>query len=373
MTTSYRSRSDEGCCNGLPGLLLLLMVLCTGVVDVLPRAAAAKKARASAKPVVKGSLGRSLDEAVLKAGGEDFWGSVLVAKKGRVLLAKGYGMADHKRKPNTPLTLFEMASASKQFTAAAILHLQQRKKLKVTDTLGTFFKDVPEHTKDIQLHHLLTHTSGISPRSGVAYASPITRDRFVAQMLSGDLVSSPGEKYEYCNAAYALLAAVVEEVADVSFEAYTQKWIFGPAGMSSTGFIGDKKLARSKQASVRKIREPGSWNAAKWHWGWGYRGMGGVVTTVYDLLRWDRALRGDKILNKESREQLYRPFKDGYAYGWRVAKVARGRRKVEHTGNVEGYGTSLIRHLEDDVLIVVFSNHAKPAYEVGVALEARTR
>jgi len=158
-------------------------------------------------PIIKGAIGKKLDSAVQEAGGSDFWGAVLVARDNEVLLAKGYGMADYKSCANTPRTLFELASASKQIAATSILHLQQKKRLKVTDTLDKFFKNVPEDKKKIQVHHLLTHTSGISGNVGVSYGSTLARKPYVTQMLAEPLIAKPGEKYEYCNVGYALLAA----------------------------------------------------------------------------------------------------------------------------------------------------------------------
>lgn len=328
-------------------------------------------AKDSDKPILEGELGEQLDEAVRDAGGRDFWGSVLVAREGKVLLAKGYGKADYATTPNTPRTLHELASASKQVTAAAILHLQQRKKLKVTDTLDKFFKDVPGDRKEIQLHHLLTHTSGLSNKLGVPYNSTKPRQRYVEEMLAEDLSAKPGERFEYSNVGYALLAAVVEEVTNKPFEAYCERHLFKPARCSDTGFINDRDLIKTKRASVRRSeRDPrGQWTAASWHWGWGYRGMGGVVTTVLDLLRWDRALRGDKILDDESKAQLYRPFKAGYAYGWKVETTERGTRKAHHSGGVAGYGVNIVRYLEEDVAIFVLSNDGQAAFAVTGAIE----
>ncbi len=335
----------------------------------LALAAAPAVAKDSDAPVVDGEIGKALDAAVRKAGGADFWGSVLVAREGKVLLAQGYGFADYAKQPNTPRTFFELASASKQVTAAAILHLEQQNKLSVTDTLDRFFDDVPQDKRGIQVHHLLTHTSGISPECGVPYASTIPRKGYVETILRDPLVSQPGSAFAYSNAGYALLAAVVEEVTKKPFEEYAEKALFKPAQMADTGFIGDRDLD-AKRCSVRRSDEPGTFTAAKWHWGWGYRGMGGVVTTVLDLHRWDRALRTDAVLGAAAREKLYTPFRDGYAYGWKVDPTERGTRKAHHSGSVRGYGTNLVRYLEDDAEIFVLSNDPKAAYEVTSAIEA---
>ncbi len=323
----------------------------------------------STKPVILGDLGGRLDQAVRTSGGADFWGSVLVARGEEILLANGYEFADYQQLPNTPATLFELASASKQVAATAILHLCQKKKLKLDDTLGDIFKAVPEDKKAITVHQLLTHTSGISGRIGVPYASRLTRREYVPQMLAKPLSTEPGTKFEYCNVGYALLAAIVEEVSHKSFEDYVSRNLFKPAKLVDTGFIGDPKLIRSERVSARKGGGLPDATAANWHWGWGYRGMGGVVTTVLDLLRWDRAMRGDRILNEEYRKILYTPQREGYACGWKVETTIRGTRKAHHSGGVAGYGINLVRYLEEDVAIFVLSNDGRAAHSVTAALE----
>jgi CubicO group peptidase (beta-lactamase class C family) len=241
--------------------------------------------------VVLGEEGAALDADVQRASGGAFWGVVLVAKGGETLLAKGYGNADYASRPNAPDTLFEIASTSKSFTAAAILKLEMDGKLRVDDPIAKHLKGVPKDKRGITIHHVLTHTSGLSPNVGVPYASTVSRPEFIRFVLSKPLESAPGEKFAYCNSAYALLAAIVEEVTGKSFEEYSRKKLFEPAGLVDTGFIGDEALDGARVTVRRERLRPGA-TARDWFWGWGYRGMGGVVTTAQDLLRWDRALRG---------------------------------------------------------------------------------
>lgn len=319
--------------------------------------------------VVEGDLGKRLDEAVVRSGGADFWGSVLVAREGRVVLAKSWGLADYRKAPNTPSTLFEIASASKQVTATAILRLEQDGRLATSDTLPRFFDDVPADKKGITVQQLLTHTSGISGNVGVPYASPVGRSEFAKTVLREPLATPPGTRFEYGNAGYALLAAIVEEVTKKDFEHFVEATLFGPAGLTSTGFIGDADLVKSPKVSARRSGEPGSWTAARWHWGWGYRGMGGVVTTVWDLHRWDRALRGDKVLKSAARRKLVTPALEGYACGWRVETTERGTTCASHSGSVAGFGCDVVRFLEDDAAVFVLSNDPRRAVETSRALQ----
>lgn len=329
--------------HALPAALVTLLLLLSSAAD------------AGEDEVVAGPLGRKLDQAVWKASGGNFWGAVLVAKDGEVLLAKGYGEADYDERPNTANTLFEIASTSKQFTAAAVLRLQMDGKLKVTDAISKHLRGVPKDKRGITIHHLLTHTSGIPGDAGVPYASKMSRKQYVKHVLEPALVSAPGDEFAYNNAAYALLAALVEEVSNTTFEKYSKKKLFAPAGLVDTGFIRDGDLDKARQSSRRGDRMPES-TAIDWHWGWGYRGMGGVISTVHDLYLWDRALKGEQVLDAEAKAIYYEPYREGYACGWRVEATDRGTRKIHHSGGVHGYACQLARYPEDDVVIVVLSN-----------------
>lgn len=311
------------------------------------------------------------DGAVRGAGGAEFWGTVLVARGGKVLFAKGYGYADYDERENAPDTLFELASVSKQVTATAILKLEQQKKLKTSDSIGRLLRDVPEDKRVITVDHLLHHTSGLADELGVPYSWEGTRAAYVKQMLAPPLAREPGKAFAYSNVGYALLAAVVEEVSKRPFEEYVHRELFKPAGLEDTGFIGDEALVKSPRVSVRKSDDalPG-WTAASWFYGWGYRGMGGVVSTALDLVRWDRALRGDQVLGAAARQKLFTPALERYARGWFVETTERGTTRASHSGGVRGYAVQVARWLEDDALVVVLSNGKSDVHGVERALSA---
>jgi len=174
-------------------------------------------------------------------------------------------------------------------------------------------------------------------------------------VLAAPLKAAPGEKFQYANFGYALLAAIVEKASRRSFETYLKAKLFKPSGMGDTGFIRDRDLD-AKRATVRRGKRGADATAVDWFWGWGYRGMGGVVSTAWDLHRWDRALREDDVLSEEARKKLFTPALSGYALGWRVGTTARGTRRAEHSGGVHGYACKVARYLEDDALIVILSN-----------------
>lgn len=306
--------------------------------------------------VVEGDLGKKLDRIVEESSPDGVWGAVLVARGGKVILAKGYGAADYDKTPNTPRTLFELASASKQVTAAAALKAEMLGFLKTEDPISKHLKGVPRDKEGITIHHLATHTSGVNHDAAILpYNSEATTDEFIAHVLAAPMDVPPGERWDYSNACYALLAAIVEKASGQPFDDFCRKELFAPAGLVDTGFVRDPKLDAAR-ASTRRSEGGDQGTCVDWFWGWGYRGMGGVVTTVYDMLAWDRALRGDKVLDAKAREKLYRVEKESYAYGWMIATTSRGTTQAHHGGGVAGYRTLLSRYLEDDVAIFILGN-----------------
>jgi CubicO group peptidase (beta-lactamase class C family) len=207
---------------------------------------------------------------------------------------RGYGYADYAGRPNTPQTLFEIASTSKQVTAAAILRLVEKGKLRLDDPLAKHLPDVPDDKKAITIRQLLNHTSGMSPRIGVPYDSPIDRATHARQMLAKPLDSPRGRSSSTATPRTPSSRASSRVASGESFEAFCKKELFARAGLEDTGFVGDPDLDRSRAAARLDGGRPDA-SAIDWHWGWGYRGMGGVVTTVDDMLAWDRALRKTKV------------------------------------------------------------------------------
>jgi CubicO group peptidase (beta-lactamase class C family) len=340
----------------MPGRSGMLSVL---VLAVGTSSAVAKdpKPKTGALPPLDPKVVEKFDEAVQRVAGKDFWGTVLAARDGKIVFVKGYGFADHKAKPCAPDSLFEIASASKQVTATAILRLEQQKKLKTTDSLGKFFPKAPKDKHGVTLDHLLHHTSGLDPSLAVSYSWTGSRDQYVREILEKPLVEKPGEKFSYSNVGYALLAAVVEEVTKGTFEDYVRKELFDRAGLVDTGFIGDERLVKSDRVTVRRCDDcQPDWTAAKWWYGWGYRGMGGVVTTALDVHAWDRALRGKDILSPAAKEKLHTTALESYACGWRVGRDPNGRKKAEHSGGVRGYVTQISRWLDEDALVVILTS-----------------
>ncbi|HEX6882507.1 MAG TPA: serine hydrolase domain-containing protein [Planctomycetota bacterium] len=284
-------------------------------------------------------------------------GAALVARGGKPLLARGYGRADRQREePNRETTLFEIASVSKPFTAAAILKLEQQGRLSTADSIEDHLPGVPAHSRKITILQLLSHTSGI-PRTNDAGSGEDLEPAVVAYLGAGP-TSAPGAHFEYWNGGYALLAGIVERASGRRFTRYCEEELFAPAGMLDTGFTGDSDLDPARAATGWSTQgEPRSALAHPYgSFGYEYRGMGGVVTTTLDLLKWDRALAGTAVLGEKARRKLFTPIQEGYACGWRVGKSKSGKLRQWHEGVVRGFAADLRRFPEEDVCIAVLSN-----------------
>jgi CubicO group peptidase (beta-lactamase class C family) len=314
----------------------------------------------------RGSLGASLDRYLKALVGYGYSGAVLVAKHGEVVLNQGYGLADPAQKtPFTTDTLFDIASISKQFTAAAVLKLEMQGKLKVEDHLARFFPSAPPDKAGITLHQLLTHTSGLPDSIGDEY-DVMTRESFLKGVFATPLVHPPGSRFVYSDAGYTLLAAVVEIVSGRPLGDYLHDQIFEPAGLHHTGLLPSPE-DRARLSHGHSMQ--GDWGTSLDHpyapdgpW-WNLRGNGGVLTTTGDLFLWDKALQGDAVLSRAEREKFQRPYvreasapEPKYAYGWSVTKSPTGRTRLAHVGGNGAFGSDYRRYPEDGVVIAVDAN-----------------
>ncbi|MFI8714738.1 serine hydrolase [Brevibacillus brevis] len=290
---------------------------------------------------------------------ERFSGSVLIAKKGKVLIEKGYGWADKKKGIiNTAETKYNIASLTKQFTSFAVMKLQAEQKLSVQDPISKYIPDYPNGDK-ITIHHLLSLTSGIpdyiTPEFFQSQASKITNaEQLVTLFKNKPLQFSPGEKYDYSNANYTLLGYLIEKISGKSYGDYIKEYIFDPAGMTNSGY--NASFASLPNSAIGNIYGEESLIPIHDPYIHAAYAAGGLYSTVRDLYLWDRILLTDKLLNKNDFSQVFVPVKDGYGYGWEI--VTTGKRKIIwHNGsNPRGYTASLSRFPDDDVTIIFMNN-----------------
>lgn len=302
---------------------------------------------------------------------QQFNGAALVAENGKVVYKGGFGMANMEwNLPNTPDTKFRLGSITKQFTAMLTLQLVEQGKIKldgkITDYLPDYRKDVGEK---VTVHHLLTHTSGIpSYTSQPGFFQNVSRnpykvDEFVKKYASGDLEFPPGSKFSYNNSGYFLLGAIIERVTGKSYEQALKEMIFDPLGMKNTGYDNHDPLI-TKRASGYALTSKGYVNAAYLDMSIPYA-AGSLYSTVEDLYTWDQALYADKLITPPSKELMYKPFLDNYAYGWTVRPAPfkvndQPVQTIAHGGGINGFSTVIVRYPTEKNLIVILDNTGSP-------------
>ena len=287
-------------------------------------------------------------------------------REGKLLLNRGYGFADWEAGARmSPATVFDIGSVSKQFTAAAILKLEEMGRLRVEDPISRFLPDTPAGKRAITLHQLLTHTSGL-PLEVVAAERAGPRDATIAAILRAKLAFAPGEKWLYSNAGYAVLAAVVEIASGEPYEAFLRRNLWAPAGMRHTGWrLVDRRgeVAAKGYTATRAMPDPplDSWIESGPLWS--RRGAGAILSTSDDLRLWARALRRGALLSEGSIAKLLRPHvretpgeNSFYAYGWTVSAAPDGSCKIAHNGSNSLHYNVLRIYPERDLITYAATN-----------------
>ena len=296
-------------------------------------------------------------EASVSSG--QFMGSVLVARDGRVLLSRGYGFANLEWSiPNTPATKFRVGSVTKQFTAAAILLLEDRGKLRIEDPISKYLADVPDSWKDVTIFHLLTHTSGLVSFTALPeYRSieplPITPAQLVGLVRNKPLEFPPGTKSKYSNSGYAVLGLIVERLSGESYAEFIQDNIFTPLGMKDTAYDSNSAVLPMRAAGYVH-RTEGFENARYVHMTVPFS-AGALHSTTEDLLRWEQGLFGGKLLSAAAVRKMTAPFMGLDALGLQVS-TSHGHRAIEHSGVIEGFTAHLAYYPEDTLTVVVLGN-----------------
>ena len=350
----------------MPRFAILVAVVLTliGPTGVAPVAAAEDK------PLVSGEIGKRLDEYLSRLEQFGFSGGALAVSGKDVLLMKSYGLSDRARKiPLATDSVYNLGSITKQFTAAAILTIEMQGKLSVNDLASKYLDGVPADKASITLHHLLTHSSGLESDFSPTDYEPVGREEYVRRALQSTLLFKPGSGYQYSNAGYSLLAAIVEKVSGKSYEGYLIEHVLKPAGMLETGY---KAPAWASSRIAHGYRDGKDWGTivqrieppdAPY---WMLRGNGGLHTTLGDMLAWHRALASDAVLSKEARAKYVKPYvaegpaeRSFYAYGWAVSKTPRGTTVVQHNGGNGIYVAEFMRFPDEDAMLFLTSTNAE--------------
>ncbi|MGI9067803.1 MAG: serine hydrolase [Pyrinomonadaceae bacterium] len=296
-----------------------------------------------------------------------FNGSVLVAENGKVIYKKGFGLANMEWSiPNAPETRFRLGSITKQFTAALILQLVEQGKIKLDGKLSDYLPDYRKDVGDkVTVHQLLNHTSGIPSYTGLpgffndVSRNPYSVDEFVKKYASNTLEFEPGSKFRYNNSGYFLLGAIIEKVTGQPYERVLKEKIFDPLGMKSSGYDHHATILEKRASGYEKTPD-GYVNAAYLDMSLPYS-AGSLYSTVEDLYLWDQALYSERVLSVQSKELMYKPNLENYAYGWAIAKAKLGTGtetipSIGHGGGINGFSTLITRYPAQKNLVVLLDN-----------------
>ena len=309
---------------------------------------------------------RAIDNMLDKAFHQDQPGAAaIVVRKGQVLLRKGYGMADLELKiPIEPDMVFRLGSVTKQFTATAILMLEEQGKLSVNDPITKFLPDYPTQGRDIRIEHLLTHTSGIKSYTSMPEWQPLWRKDFSL----GELIDffknqpmdfAPGERWFYDNSGYILLGAIIEKASGQSYEQFIRKNIFEPLGMKHSYYDHTEQIIPRRVKGYQHTTQ-GYENAPYLSMTQPYA-AGSLASSVDDLVLWNTAVWSNRLLKRETMARAHRAYKlkdgraTGYGYGWTIASY-EGHRTVEHGGGIHGFATYVLSMPDDDVFVAILTN-----------------
>jgi CubicO group peptidase (beta-lactamase class C family) len=263
-------------------------------------------------------------------------------------------------------TAYDIQSITKQFTAAAILKLEAMGRLRVTDPISAYLGPVPADKAEITLHHLLTHTAGLTPALGGDYER-LSRREMVAGAMESELRSRPGADYRYSNVGYSLLAAIVEQASGMGYEEFLAEHLFAPAGMTETGYVlpnwDPDQVAVEYDARGEPQGRPFDHPWADDGPYWNLRGNGGLLTTARDMFRWHLALRGDDVLDDRAKSKLFEPYvleqaggDTRYGYGWVVQRTPAYGRVVWHDGGNVWSFSMYTRLLDEDAMVFWTTN-----------------
>ncbi len=266
-------------------------------------------------------LTRMQRDIELRVANGQFMGSVLVARDGKVLLNRGYGKADLEwHIPNAPTTKFRLGSLTKQFTAASILLLAERGKLNIDEPLKKYLPDEPAAWEPITIFNLLTHTSGIPNDTSLpgfidASRRPTTPEQLLARLRDKPLDFPPGASWNYSNSGYHVLGYLIEKVSGETYAKFVQENIFTPLGMKNSGYDSNAEII--ERHAVGYVRGPNGVATAPYADISNSFSAGALYSTTGDLLRWEQALFGGKVVSPASLARMTLPSRTTTRSDWK--------------------------------------------------------
>ena len=295
----------------------------------------------------------------------------MAERNGHVVVEKSYGLAVEEWKvPNSPDTKFEIASVSKQFTAAAILQLVDSGKLQLDDPVRKYYLEAPSNWKGITVHQLLTHTSGL-PNNHVenftkGICLPYTPDELIKTFRDRPLAFAPGSSWAYTNTEYYLLAFIIEKLSGETYGMYLAHHIFEPLKIVHSGFVTTVTVV--PQLAQGYTREKGSLRHRDYFDRSLEIGAGGIYTNAEDLLLWNKALDSPGFLSAQALDLMFTAHPPGnYGYGWFIETSPR--RKIYHEGGDPGFAAFEARYPDEHAVIIVLANEDdSPVRDIADAL-----
>jgi len=292
-----------------------------------------------------------------------------IIKNNELIYAKGYGLANMEYNiPNSATSVFRIGSTSKQFTAACIVLLAEKNKLKLSDNLKSLFPDFPEYAEKITIGHLLNHTSGIRDYLQLSYLKGLGNDDFYTDedimnwlINQSDLNFAPGEEYLYSNSGYWLLGQIVKKVSGMNMAEFAKKELFEPLGMHNTHFHNDHTQIVKNRASGYTPASNDSYKIRMTNLD--MIGDGGIFTTINDIKKWDDAFYESTTLSRTFWDMmtqqgiLNNDEVIGYAAGLMIGKY-KGLKTIRHGGAFVGFRAELLRFPEQKLSIAIFANRA---------------
>jgi len=301
--------------------------------------------------------------------------TALVAINGKVIYQKAFGKSNLELDVNMSVnSVLEIGSITKQFTAVSILMLVEQGKLKLNDEITKYIKDYPTHGHSITIHHLLSHTSGIGSFTSSDEwfenrKKDFTKEELINLFKKIPMHFAPGEKYLYSNTGYFLLATVIEEITNKTYKEFIHEYIFKPLEMKNTYYGSRSKIILNRASGYDNVNDKreANFNESETvnadalnfiH----FHSAGAILSTVHDLFLWNRAIRNNKLISKESKIKAFTNYQllDGkntnYGYGWAIEEI-NGISSIEHNGGTMGFRSNCIYLPKNDVFVVVLTNH----------------
>lgn len=297
-----------------------------------------------------------------------------IYSRGRVLLAKGYGLASVEL--NVPVkreTLMQSGSVGKQFVSAAVMMLVEDGKISLDDSITKYFADAPATWKPILIKNLLSHTSGLAEYETPERTGPngpfylrldFTEDELAKKIEALPIESAAGEKWDYRNTNYLLLGIIIHKITGKPYAEFLNERIFKALGMTSTRLISDRDIIANRAAGYEIDRNSGDLKNQEWvSPTFNSTADGTLYFNVLDLAKWDEALYGTKLLKQSSLDRMWtvyrlndgKPNPDGYAFGWFIGAQG-GHKRIEHGGAWQGFTCRISRYPDDSLTVAVLTN-----------------